>query len=130
MIRNRLLLTLIVLALLAAPFCALAESADGNLLLNGDFSELDADGLPVGWWTDAYFRQEGYTLFGSAENGRDGNACVSIENVVLNDARFAQTVEVEPESMYLFSGWLRTEDVGPEGHGANLSVEGVYIFST
>ena len=130
MIRNRLLLTLIVLALLAASFCALAESADGNLLLNGDFSELDADGLPVGWWTDAYFRQEGYTLFGSAENGRDGNACVSIENVVLNDARFAQTVEVEPESMYLFSGWLRTEDVGPEGHGANLSVEGVYIFST
>lgn len=31
--------------------------------------------------------------------------------------------------MYRFSGWIRTEEVADMGHGANLSVEGVYSFS-
>ena len=37
-------------------------------------------------------------------------------------------MEVEPESLYCFSGYVRAEDV-KKGHGANLSIEGIYAFS-
>ena len=51
------------------------------------------------------------------------------ENFDLNDARFAQTVAVRPNAMYRLSGWIKAADIFDSGRGANLSVEGVYVFS-
>ena len=100
-----------------------------NLLENGSFEELDGDGLPEGWFTDAYINEAGYTVFSvSEENAREGNRAAAIRNIGDNDARFAQIVEVEPESVYRFSGYIRTENV-EGGRGANLSIEGLYVFS-
>ncbi len=121
-----LLLTLL-LFIWIVPACA--ESTDGNLLFNGDFEKLNAENLPEGWFTDAYLMNSGYSVY-SVTDGAEGpgSHSVSIHNTTLNDARFAQTVQVEPESMYCLSGDILAENV-TEGHGANLSIEGIYAFS-
>ena len=93
----------------------------GNLLQNGDFMQLDDQGLPVGWYTDDYLKTPGYTDY-SAEAGE-----ATIVNHDRNDARFAQIVEVEPDSLYCLRGEIRAEAEG--GLGANLSIADVYVFS-
>ena len=116
----------VILTLLAG--CSFCQADNENLLKNGDFTETDSDGLPAGWFTDAYILEAGYSVFSMEEGDKDHPAAVSIRNIGENDARFAQTVEVEPDSVYCLSGFIRAEDV-KGGHGANLSVEGVYAFS-
>ncbi len=116
--------TVFVLMLL----CSFSLAENTNLLKNADFLRIGNDGLPDGWYTDAYITEPGYTSFGIAEGDPSHPIAVAIQNIGENDARFAQTVEVEPDSLYCFSGYVRAEDV-KKGHGANLSVEGIYAFS-
>lgn len=94
---------------------------EGNLLLNGGFEALNEHQMPLDWYTDDYLRTPGYTDY-SAEEG-----VITIVNHDYNDARFAQQVEVRPDSLYCFSGEIRAEAEG--GWGANLSVADVYAFS-
>ena len=98
-----------------------------NLLINGDFENLDENGFPDGWFTDAYRMDPGYSVF-SVTDGMTGRNAAAIRNTAKNDARFAQTVEVEPETMYCLSGYILADNI-TEGHGANLSIEGIYAFS-
>lgn len=55
-----------------------------------------------------------------------GDGCFSIQSTGPNDAYWAQTVPVQPNTLYELSGWIRTEgvDVSAEEHdgGANLCV--------
>ena len=108
---------------------ASCSAENENLLYNGDFEILNAEGQPDGWYTDAYRLDNGYTVFSVTEgmNGK-GSSAVQIRNAARNDARYAQIVQVEPESMYCLSGYSRAEDI-TFGHGANLSIEGIYAFS-
>ena len=126
MIKRVLLLLLAALMIFSGG--ALAEEAD-NLLVNPGFEQLDADGLPVGWFTDAYINRVGVTAYSVSESANTGNYAAVVENFDMNDARFAQTVEVEPNSMYRLSGWIQASDILDAGRGANLSIEGVYVFS-
>ncbi|MBQ8072481.1 MAG: phospholipid carrier-dependent glycosyltransferase [Clostridia bacterium] len=106
-----------------------AGSAAENLLANGSFEETDAQGNLIGWSEDAYILEEGYTVFSvQAEEGNSDNHVASIRNIGANDARFSQTVSVEPESLYRFSGLIKAKNV-QDGRGANLSIEGLYVFS-
>ena len=106
----------------------LSFSSAENLLDNADFLQLDEDGYPEGWYPDAYIQEKGYTNFLITDVDAEHPHALMIQNVGENDARLAQTVEVEPDSLYCLSGYIRAEDVNG-GHGANLSVEGVYAFS-
>ena len=109
--------------------CSAALGEGGNLILNGDFASADADGIPAEWYTDAYITTAGYTKFALAEGeGPDGTAAVMIKNMGDNDARYAQEVPVEPETVYCLSGYIRADGV-EKGRGANLSIEGLYAFS-
>lgn len=113
----------------AVLFCLpYSKAEEGNLLLNGDFSLTDEDGLPSDWYTDAYILEPGYTSFSMLKGDSEHPCAAQIHNIGSNDARFAQVVEVEPDSMYLFSGYILADHV-EGGHGANLSIEGVYAFS-
>ncbi len=125
-LKSALLCTVVLLCLL--PFSALAQESD-NLLYNGSFDILGSDGLPDGWYTDAYVRQEGYTVWEVSEDARTGQYSALVNNLGMNDARFAQTVRVEPESMYCLSGWIKADQILDAGRGANLSIEGLYVFS-
>jgi len=124
---KRILLLLLGFMLLVCPSAFAGE--DGNLLVNPGFEEIGSNGLPVGWYTDAYVKREGVSRFSVTEEGLDSQAAALIENFDMNDARFAQTVKVRANSMYRLSGWIKAEDILDAGHGANLSVEGVYVFS-
>ena len=125
--------TVLILALLCFlfgggyPLRACGENE--NLLFNGNFDLINAEGLPEGWYTDAYFKDDGYTEFSSFEiTDGSGNYAARIRNIAANDARFAQDVAVEPETIYCLSGYILAEDV-QDGRGCNLSIEGVYAFS-
>ena len=111
-------------------FCFLSCAAAENLLINGSFEETDPDGAPSGWVEDAYVRDEGYTVFSLTEDHSEdgGRQAASIRNIGPNDARYAQKAAVRPESLYRFSAMVKAENV-EEGRGANLSVEGLYVFS-
>lgn len=124
---RKILLLLLAIWMLLLPGISLAE--DGNLLINGSFDELGSDGLPDGWYTDAYVRQDGYTVWDVSEDARTGRYSAVVNNLGMNDARYAQRVKVEPESMYCLSGWIKASDIPDAGRGANLSVEGLYVFS-
>lgn len=128
---KRLLIILLAAAVLLAAgiyFLTRPEAVpdtDTNLLQNGDFSQLDDDGMPIGWYTDFYYNWEQpdapEPIFEVTEDG------VSIQNPVKHDARFAQRVSVVPDTLYCLTGKIRANTQG--GLGANLSVDGVYAFS-
>ena len=121
-IRRIMIFTVIVI--LASISFSLAE----NLLLNADLQEADEDGYPEYWYADAYILEPGYTVFSIGEDTETQTKTIEIRNIGKNDARYAQTVEVEPETLYCLSGDILAEGI-EEGHGANLSVEGIYAFS-
>ncbi len=91
-----------------------------NLIANGLFEETDESGMPAFWHTGSYFHN-GETAFDITAEG------AHIVNSRLNDARFAQTVSVAPNTLYCLRGYIRAEAEG--GLGANLSIEDVYTFS-
>ncbi len=118
---------ILLMILFLLPVSAHCEEV--NLLENGSFELLDAKGMPVGWYTDAWFDQPGYTEYGVTQGAKEGQNSIFVENIGSNDARFAQMVSVEPNSLYRLSGFVRTENVVDSGLGANLSVDGVYVFT-
>ena len=118
--RRKLLLCLIALFLFSLP--ALAEGESKNLLVNGDFTQVE-NGLPVGWSTYAYFSDPGITHF-SCENG-----VAQIYNLDFNDARFCQTVSVEPGAYYQITCRVKAEAFALEGEGANISIDNTFTKS-
>jgi dolichyl-phosphate-mannose-protein mannosyltransferase len=95
-----------------------------NLLVNGDFSQMEGE-YPVGWDIDYYWRTQGITSFDVVE-GRDGQG-VRIINREPNDARYFQAVQVQPNTLYCLSGYIRAS--AQDGRGANLSIEGGHNYS-
>ncbi len=120
------LLLAIMMMVLALPTSALGEE---NLLTNPSFEELNEAGLPKGWYTDAYVTQAGYTTYDVSEDAYDGERCAMINNIGMNDARFAQKVDVIPSTLYCLSGWIKVDNMLDSGRGANLSVKDLYVFS-
>ena len=126
---RRTLLLLLSLLMLLGIFSTASAEESTNLLQNPGFEEIGTDGLPVGWKTDAYLNTEGVTFYTVSDDAVSGEHSVQIENLDYNDARFCQTVAVEPSSFYRLSGYVKARDTGDEGRGGNLSIEGVYVFS-
>ena len=116
------LAAVLALALLLHP-SAPAVSYE-NLIVNGDFSNLDSSGHPVSWFMDAYNGLVG-SDFEVVET--DEGMAAHIVNLEERDARFAQTVSVTPNAYYRLHGYIKSEAAG--GKGANLSIEGVYAFT-
>ncbi len=123
----------IALAVLAVVLCLIflpkaEKTVTGeNLLENSSFDGLDENGLPTGWYTDAYSVTQGVTTFGVGKDMDADGFSAYIKNAEGNDARYAQVVSVKPDSLYLLHGYVKANCEG--GMGANLSVEGIYVFS-
>ncbi len=119
-----------VFAALAAfvALCALWPSAahaqpaeDANLLQNASFEETDDSGLLAVWQTDAWQTADGYTQF-LIEKADDGGNCVHIQNIQSNDARFIQTVAVEPGTLYYISARIKVANITEDSGGASVGV--------
>lgn len=88
--RNRLarrpLLLLLSLLMLLGIFSTASAEESTNLLQNPGFEEIGADGLPVGWKTDAYLNLEGVTFYTVSDNAMSGAHSVQIENLTTRRA--------------------------------------------
>ena len=115
-------IALILLAALGIP--ALAEE---NLIKNGDFSELEGE-LPAHWRKEMWETDPGISILSVDPDGYEGNS-LSVVNVDPNDARYAQTVAVEPDTLYRLSGMVWAEDCDEGGFGATLSVGDTFVYS-
>jgi len=118
------LMLLLSSAILSAK--AIAENGETNLVLNGSFEEMNADG-PANWTRDAYWAGEDHSRLRIIEgDAHSGSRFAAIESFQPNDARWTQTVSVKPDTLYKFSCWVRVVRVeNPEATGANLSVLGI-----
>ena len=114
-----------VLLFLILPSKSTHQIAGQNLLTDGDFKLFSADGSGA-WYEDAYVNRASYTTYDFLTD-KDGSVIAHISNKLPNDARFAQIVDVLPESLYCLEGDIRADAEG--GLGANLSIEGPYVFS-
>ena len=133
---RKLLTILLLLCLLSVPALALADNGDQlageELLYNGDFSiHVESAPLPAGWDLRAY--QNDADSVSATVASEDGTTQIVLTNKVANDARVAQDVTVEPNTVYRLSAEIRTSDV-EYGTGANLSIDnypidGTYCYS-
>ena len=123
---KRFFCTLLALLTLCAA-AAFAETGE-NLVVNGDFSEVDSSGMPVGWQRDMWYTDVGVSRLYVSEDGFDGN-CAAVVNADKNDARFSQTIAVEPNSYYRFSCMVRAENCGNADYGATLSFKDTFAYS-
>lgn len=116
------------IALFLALLCllsALSAQAE-NLLDNADFAQLDDSGSPVNWRTDAY--NGGNSQFG-VETLEDGATALTILNFDDNDARWVQTVAVEPNTEYVLTCRVRAKDCAAfrESDGSILTLRGANL---
>jgi hypothetical protein len=102
-----------------------------NLLLNGDFES--GAGTPSSWTSDAWTPSFSTFLWDSTQ-AHSGARSVKITNTTSNDARWLQTVAVNPNTDYRLSGWIKTSNVSHSVEsvdaGANLCLYGTYTYST
>ena len=74
------------LTLLLLMMLPLGVLAGEILISNGDFSQLDDSGLPVGWTYAAWNSEETVSTYWT-ETGEDGGTVVRLGNFSENDAR-------------------------------------------
>lgn len=106
---------------------ALPAAAAGNLVTNGGFEQIE-NGMPVGWATEAWIKDESATVY-AAEQGatQSGQWAAAVRNNGDNHARFIQSIKVEGDKLYRISGYVKAEGLRSEAFGAHLSVEGVAV---
>jgi hypothetical protein len=101
-----------------------------NLLSNGSFEEGDYSPIesPPYWTWDAW--QPTAIFAWDDTEAITGSKSVKIDAPTPNDARWIQTVNVEPNTWYFLSGWIKTDNVGHTSEsvdaGANLSRFGTW----
>ena len=117
----------LLLALLLALCLPVTALAGENLVQNGDFSQLDESGLPVGWTYAAWTMDDEASAYWTEEN--DGGTCVRLENFLRNDARLEQEVPVKGNSLYHISARMKAAGGDPICIGGNLSVTGSLAVS-
>lgn len=129
---RKLLSILLFVCLLSIPALALADNGDQlageELLYNGDFSvQVESEELPAGWELRAY--QNDADSVSATVATEDNTTQIVLTNKVANDARVAQDVTVQPNTVYRLSAEIRTSDV-ENGTGANLSIDNYPIDKT
>jgi hypothetical protein len=106
---------------LAAALLALAPAAyAAEILHNGTFTD-GAAGAPADWRNEAWAR-DGVQFTWTPATG-DAPSSAGMHNVEPNDARWCQSVAVQPGATYRVSTRVRTSDVGTGASGAHIAIE-------
>ncbi len=117
------------LIFLLIPLSASAQAE--NLVRNPGFDEIGSSNLPENWYPDMWYTEDGVSRLTTGQDGYEG-ACAQVRNMTENDARFAQDVAVEPDSLYEITAMVRAEGVAGEADGkigANISVRDTFSYS-
>ncbi|MGI6175295.1 MAG: phospholipid carrier-dependent glycosyltransferase [Christensenellales bacterium] len=115
---KRRLWAILIICLLLVSGHAFAQ--EENLLLNSDFETLDDFRLPVDWETDAW--EPSKSVFMITEDAHSGQYAIAIINQEPNDARFTQTVAVQPQTIYRLSAYINAQGADPDLIGAHISI--------
>lgn len=119
-----------VFILFLIPVVASAQT--DNLVLNPGFDQINSSNLPVDWTLDMWDTTDGISRLSVDADGYEG-ACVKVENIAENDARFAQEISVEPGSLYEITAMVKAEGIAAdetgEKIGANLSIKDTLSYS-
>ncbi|MBN1697938.1 MAG: PilZ domain-containing protein [Spirochaetales bacterium] len=101
-------------------------SAETNLIKNGGF-EIERAGYVAQWTFEAYqHTDDAVRFYTSEEVTYEGKRSMAIANLLPNDSKVIQWLDVEPDTLYRLSCWVNVKDVGGEGRaGANITVLGV-----
>jgi hypothetical protein len=133
---NKVKIVLIPAVLLLTVFLtpSLLAAQSVNLLNNGSFENgnFSLTSPPSDWTPDVF--DPSATLTWDNSQAHLGSKSVKIEAPTPNDARWiSQTVTVQPDTNYLVSGWIKTENVAHSSQsvdaGANLSLFGTWMRS-
>lgn len=95
----------------AAAHAAVSAPFDArNVLVNGGFEQRGSGGAqPAGWAPDVWSSSAVLSWDGSVAH--QGRHSVRVQADLPNDARWTQTVAVEPNTVYRLTGWIKTSDV-------------------
>ena len=115
---------LIIAFLLSFATPAYAEST--NLAANPGFEEFDG-GDPY-FWTSGSWQNDGAFALDTAQ-AHSGKSSALIINDKATDARFKQEIKIKSNTYYRLSCWIKTENVGMEAKGANISIDGLLAAS-
>ena len=98
----------------------MAESK--NLVLNSGFEEGPAG--EISSWSKYSWENQGFFDIDESE-AHSGLKSAKISNELPSDSRLKQQISVKGNTYYKLSCWIRTENVGFDAKGANLSVDGL-----
>ncbi len=113
----------------AADAAAGAAATDGNIVVNHSFED-DSGANMSNWDTYIWDKNPGVTeIKPDSAQSHSGSASIMITNNTPNDARLLQDVPVQGDSYYKLSCWVKTEGVGPDNKGANISIAGLLAAS-
>lgn len=96
-----------VLASVSAPTAARAKAPAANLIANDSF-ENERDGRPLEWNTSTH---SGRGEFGLGDVGHSGKRSARIASENGGDISWSQRVNVEPNTSYKLTAWIKTENV-------------------
>ena len=105
-----------------------SEICKSDLVTNGGF-ELPVDvptAEPLNWDTGQWMPYSQFSR--DYDNAHSGGSSLRIKSPTANDAWLWQPVAVEPETPYVLTGWIKTENVSA-GVGANLSIVGTWTHT-
>ncbi len=112
-----------------------AQPPPTNLLVNGGFEQgsYDPTVAPTGWFKEAFVAATANFTWDNTV-AHSGRKSVKISLSQLNDARWVQTVNLQPNTDYEFSGWVKTQGIPFTNQvvdaGANLSTSGAFLLPT
>ena len=120
--------TLIILFLgIIFTFCSSnCYAAEANLVKNSSFENLN-ENKATDW--DVYSWQDKGNFSIDNKNKHSGNSSISINNNDPSDSRYKQVIAVKPNSYYKLSCYIKTNGVGTDNKGANISIENLLSTS-
>lgn len=120
----KLCFLLVLIFLLSFISCNIVF-AQVNSVMNAGFEGGSGDNISA-WDKNVWDKNAGVTKIKFDETQKhSGNRSVFITNNSPNDARLEQEINVDKNSYYKLSCWIKTENVGMGNKGANLSVAGI-----
>jgi HYR domain-containing protein len=133
----RLLVAAVITAvLLLISFSAGAESEPNTMpancplnLLNNPGFELPVEtpnATPLNWTTSQWSPVSNFSR--DHDVSHSGSSSIRIITSSMNDAWFSQNVNVEPNTPYLLTGWIKTQGVD-YGAGANFCLAGTWTHT-
>jgi len=96
---------------------------------NPGFEEYNSEGI-IAWDIYDWKNKKGISKITIDHDVKhSGSASLLIESNFPNDARAVQKIKVKPNTYYKLSCWAKTENVGEDSVGANISVTGITDIS-